>query len=401
MAHDNTPAEVVALPIDLTVQIRLRIREALEIVLEEELAAALGAARSERTATRSGYRNGSVTRELVTEAGPCTLTLPRGRVAQEDGSTVEFHSRLVERYQRRTLKAEAAILGVYAAGGNTRRIRRAIAPLLGEKGLSKSAISRVVRRLRDHFDAWRRRDLTDLAIQYVYLDAMFLPVRLARRVVRVPVLAVIGVQPDGEKVLLTLMIGGSESTASWKGIVADLVGRGLRRPALAIVDGNGGLLRALRESWKETRIQRCSRHKLENLLAKAPKHCHGELKRDYNEIVHADSLAAAKEAWARFVKKWTLLCKEVVRSLEEAGDELLTFYSFPKSQWKCLRTTNPLEAVNSAFRRRTKTQGSYPNEDAALVLLYALFATGQITLRKIDGWKDMANVEESHLQQVA
>jgi transposase-like protein len=220
-------------------------------------------------------------------------------------------------------------------------------------------------------------------------------------VVRVPVLAVIGVQDDGEKVLLTLMIAGSESTTSWQGLVEDLVRRGLRRPALAIVDGNGGLLRALRDSWKEMKIQRCTRHKLENLLAKAPRHSHGELKRDYHEIIHAESLTTAERARARFVKKWTVLCREVVRSLEEAGDELLSFYCFPKSQWKCLRTTNPLEAVNSAFRRRTKTQGAYPNEDAALVLLYALFATGQITLRKIDGWKDMTKAAVMRLQQAA
>lgn len=401
MPHDSTHAHVVAFPNDLTQQIRLRIREALEVVLEDELASALGAARSERIATRVGYRNGSLTRDLVTEVGPATVSVPRGRVIQDDGSTREWRSQLLERYQRRTRRAEAALLGVYAAGGNTRRIRRALAPIFGEKGLSRSAISRIVRRLRDHFDEWRRRDLTDLAITYVYLDAMFLPVRLARRVVRVPVLAAIGVRDDGEKVLLTLMISGSESTTSWRGIVEDLVRRGLRRPALAIVDGNPGLLAALRKSWAEMKIQRCTRHKLENLLAKAPRHSHGELKRDYHEIIHAESLAGAERARVRFVKKWTLLCREVARSLEEAGDDLLSFYAFPKSQWKCLRTTNPLEAVNSAFRRRTKTQGAYPNEDAALVLLYALFATGQITLRKIDGWKDMAKAEVMRLQQAA
>jgi transposase-like protein len=193
----------------------------------------------------------------------------------------------------------------------------------------------------------------------------------------------------------------SESASSWKGVVDDLVRRGLRRPALAVVDGNGGLLRALRDSWRGTRIQRCTKHKLENLLSKAPKHSHTELKRDYAEIIHAESLSAASRARERFVRKWALLSKEVVRSLEEAGEELLSFYSFPKSQWKCLRTTNPLEAVNSAFRRRTKTQGAFPNEDAALVLLYALFAAEQITLRKIDGWKDMKDVEVPGLQQVA
>jgi transposase-like protein len=401
MPHDTTPAAVVALPYDLTREIRSRIRETIELVLEDELRAALGAARSERVPTRSGYRNGSVTREVVTESGPHTLALPRARLFREDGSTEEWRSAVLDRYQRRTRQVDAAILGVYVAGGNTRRIRRAISPLLGEKLLSKSAVSRLVQRLRELFDAWRRRDLSDLAITYVYLDAMFLPVRLARRVVRVPVLAVIGVRDDGEKMLVSLAIARSESASSWKGVVDDLVRRGLRRPALAIVDGNGGLLRALRDSWSDPRIQRCTKHKLENLLSKAPKHSHAELKRDYAEIIHAESLSAAHRARERFIRKWTLLSKEVVRSLEEAGEELLSFYSFPKSQWKCLRTTNPLEAVNSAFRRRTKTQGAFPHEDAALVLLYALFAAEQITLRKIDGWKDMKEVEVPGLQQVA
>ena len=101
------------------------------------------------------------------------------------------------------------------------------------------------------------------------------------------------------------------------------------------------------------------------------------------------------------MKKWTLLSKEVVRSLEEAGDELLAFHRFPKSQWKCLRTTNPIECVNGAFRRRTKTQGAFTNEDSALVLLYGLFATEQIQLRKIDGWKDLKEVTLPGLRSVA
>ena len=102
-----------------------------------------------------------------------------------------------------------------------------------------------------------------------------------------------------------------------------------------------------------------------------------------------------------FIRKWKTLSTEVVRSLEEAGDDLLTFHSFPKSQWKGLRTTNPIEGVNSAFRRRTKTQAAFTNEDSALVLLYGLFAMEQITLRKIDGWKDLKEVQLPGLQHAA
>jgi putative transposase len=288
------------------------------------------------------------------------------------------------------------------AGANTRRIRKALAPLFGEKNLSKSAISRIVKRLKEEFDRWRNRDLSEESFAILYCDGFHLPVRVARRVVRVPVLAVIGVRHrDGKKILLSLSIARSESTASWSSVVEDLVRRGLPQPALVVLDGNAGLLRSIREGWPKTRIQRCTKHKLENLCSKAPKHSHAELKRDYDSIIHATDLSEAKRSHQAFVRKWRLLSNEVSRSLEEAGEDLLSFYSFPPRQWKCLRTTNPLEAVNSGFRRRTKTQGAFPNEDAALVLLYGLVAADQIHLKAIDGWKQLSEVRMPGLQQAA
>jgi len=88
-------------------------------------------------------------------------------------------------------------------------------------------------------------------------------------------------------------------------------------------------------------------------------------------------------------------------TLEEAGEELLTFYAFPPSQWKCLRTTNPIEAVNSAFKRRTRSQGAFTTEDSALVLLWGLFANDQIRLKRIDGWKELAAVSWPGLRRAA
>jgi len=83
-------------------------------------------------------------------------------------------------------------------------------------------------------------------------------------------------------------------------------------------------------------------------------------------------------------------------SLRDGGDELLTFFRFPKTQWKTLRTTNTIERLHEEFRRRVKTQGSLPNEDAALVLLFSLVASGQIRLRRIDGWKKIAAILRQH-----
>jgi transposase-like protein len=323
------------------------------------------------------------------------LTVPRARLEREDGTSQEWHSTVVPRYARRTQRVDEAILGSYLAGGNSRRIRKALEPLLGGEALSKSAISRVVVRLRTLFESWRTRDLSHEAFSVVYLDGMFLPVRMARRVVRVPVHAAIGVHEDGRKELLALDVSASESTSSWSAVVGGLASRGLRSLRLVVLDGNAGLRRAVQEAWPTTKVQRCTKHKLTNLLAKAPKHSHAELKRDYHAIVYAENLVAARAAYQEFVRKWSKLSAEVVKSLAEAGDELLTFMQFPESQWRALRTTNAIERLNGEFRRRTKTQGSFCNEQAALVLLFGLIAVGQIRMRKIDGHYDLASALES------
>jgi transposase-like protein len=393
MNESTTVVPIKETPVSrLREAMRLEIRQCIEEVVWEEFEAALGAPRHERTDERRGYRHGRYERHLLTVGGGVRLTMPRARMAQPDGSRREWRSAVVPKYQRRCREIDEAILGCYLGGINTRRIRRSLAPLLGEKALSKSTISRIVARLKEHFDAWRRRALDAERYAVVFLDAMRLRVRLARRVLSVPVEAVVGVRPDGQKVLVALGIAPSESTGAWKAVVEDLARRGLAAPALVVADGNPGLLASIAAVWPGAPVQRCTKHKLENLLAKAPTHAHAELRRDYRAITQADSLAQAERAYTAFCRKWRALCASVVESLEEAGPHLLTFYRFPRSQWKSLRTTNPIERVNEEFRRRVKTQGSFSTEQAALVLLYGLIAAGQIRLNKIAGWREMPAV---------
>jgi putative transposase len=110
-------------------------------------------------------------------------------------------------------------------------------------------------------------------------------------------------------------------------------------------------------------------HKLRNLERKAPKHALAEIRDDFHRIVYAANADAARAAYV-----------------------LLTFFTFPKAQWKALRSTNVIERLHEEFRRRVKTQGSLPNEDAAVVLLFSLVVSGQIKLRRIDGWRKIATV---------
>ncbi|MEW5884988.1 MAG: transposase [Armatimonadota bacterium] len=128
---------------------------------------------------------------------------------------------------------------------------------------------------------------------------------------------------------------------------------------------------------------------LRNLEAKVAKPLREELREDYRRMVYAKTEDEVKKARAAFTRKWKLRCPEVVRSLDEAGDDLFTFLRFPESQWKSLRTTNALERVNEEFRRRTKTQSSLPNEASILLLLFGLLRSGKIKMRKIDGWQEM------------
>lgn len=396
----TSEAEIIQFRLSIQERLRGRVLEAIGAVLEEELTAALGSQPYERTPGRRGYRNGADRREITTAVGTRELRVPRGRVAAADGTTQEFRSELLPRYARRTQEVDKAILGCYLAGANSRRIRKALAPLLGEEHLSKSAVSRVVGRLKGLFASWASRDLSQESYPIVYLDGLHLKVRLARRVISVPVLAALGVNEEGQKVLLALQLAVSEAAALWSGVLEDLQRRGLSAPRLLVVDGHKGLGKAL-AVWPEVEVQRCTQHKLRNLLEHCPHHAHGELKRDYAAIVFADDGLAARRAYAAFVDKWQRLCPAVARSLEEAGEQLLTFYAFPKTMWKSLRTTNVLENLNREFRRRTKTQGSFATEQAALTLLWGLVAFGQIRMRRITGHRELKRLIETKWTQAA
>jgi putative transposase len=254
----------------------------------------------------------------------------------------EFQSTGVPRYARRTREVDDALLGCYFGGVNSRRIRAALKPLFGEAHFSKSAVSRVVARVKAHFTAWQARPLTDERYAMLFLDGFHLRVRMAGRVISVPVLAALGVTETGQKQLVALQLAAAEAAASWSGLLGDLQRRGLPAPLLVITDGHAGLKKAL-EAWPTVRVQRCTTHKARNLVDACPVHARQEVLRDYHRLIFATDGLAARAAYDAFLKKWTTLCPPVARSLEEAGLDMLTFYSFPKAMWKSLRTTDEID----------------------------------------------------------
>ena len=372
-------------------RLRANVRATIEAMFEEELAGFLGRIRYGRGGERAkGYRHGHRDRQLTGTFGTETVRVPRARVEDEEGKVTEWRSKALPRYRRLTKKAEALIASVYLAGTNTRRVKRALVGLF-EGAVSKDVVSRAWRKVKVDWDAWSTRNLADEDVVRLILDGTVIRTRLDRKATNISVLAAIGVRRDGQKILLSIRNMGGESTTAWGQFLADLDARGLRRPELVIVDGAPGLEAALVALWgADLPIQRCTVHKHRNLLAHAPRHMHDELTEDYRDMIYAETAVEVETRRKAFLRKWQLKCRAVAESLEEAGDRLFTFTRLDPSQWKSTRTTNAIERLNEEFRRRIKTQTVLPCAETVPMLLWALLASGQIQMRKVDGWETLS-----------
>ena len=383
----------------IEVGLRQRVRGFIEEMIRAELDAALARPRyarrphaAEHPDARSGiagHRHGSRTRTLMGTFGPTEITVPRARLDTAEGRTKEWKSTALRAYQRRTLAADALIASTYLSGTNTRRVRRALAALFGG-AVSKDMVSRVWRKVKSDWDAWNVRPLADEPIVRLILDGTVVRVRLDRRATAISLLVVIGVREDGQKVLLSVKNMGGETTEAWRDVLDDLLQRGLRRPEFLIIDGAAGLQKALAAIWDGVPVQRCTVHKHRNLLAHAPERLHDEISADYTDMIYAETPEEIAERHRAFIRKWRLRHRAVADSLEEAGEALFTFTRLPPSQWKSARTTNAIERLHEEFKRRIKTQTVLPSAETAAMLFWALLASGQITMRKVDGWHSLA-----------
>jgi transposase-like protein len=248
-------------------EVRERARRFIEELIRQELDAALARPRYGRGrmvghdegAGVTGYRHGRRTRSLTGTFGPIEIAVPRARLNTPEGNTTDWKSRTLRTYQRRTLAADALIASTYLAGTNTRRVRRALAALFSG-AVGKDTVSRTWRKVKSDWDAWNARLLANEPIVRLILDGTAARVRLDRRATAISLLVVLGVRDDGQKVLLAIKSMGSESAEAWRGVLDDLIKRGLRRPGFLIIDGSGGLENAIAAVWNGVPVHRCTVH---------------------------------------------------------------------------------------------------------------------------------------------
>src|SRR5215216_3349822 len=380
-------------------EIRGRIRGFIEELIRSELETALARPRYGRRAKSSdnadsaagaaGHRHGSRTRTLMGSFGKAEIKVPRARLQASDGKTTEWRSSALRAYQRRTLAADALIASAYLAGTNTRRVRRALKALFAG-AVGKDTVSRVWRKVKCDWAAWNARSLAEEPIVRLILDGTMVRVRLDRKATSMALLVVLGVREDGQKVLLAIRSMGGESTEACRAALDDLIGRGLRRPQFLLVDGAPGLDKAIAAVWDGVPVQRCTVHKHRNLLAHAPERLHEEIGTDYNDMIYAATPEEIEVHRKAFIRKGNLKHRAVADSLEEAGHRLFTFTRLPPSQWRSARTTNAIERLHEEFKRRIKTQTVLPSAETAAMLFWALLASGQINMRKVDGWQTLS-----------
>ena len=412
MTNDSTKSSISQPASDTTVYlfddwfdpieagVRDRVRGFIEAMIEGELVSALLRPRYGRkpklanedadgSAGLTGHRHGHRSRSLLGSFGRVEIEVPRARLNTADGKTTEWKSKALRAYQRRTLVADALIAGAYVAGTNTRRVRRALAALFGG-AVGKDTVSRVWRKVKSDWEAWNARLLAEEPIVRLILDGTVVRVRLEPQATSISLLVVLGIREDGQEVLLAIKSMGGESTEAWRTVLDDLIKRGLRRPEFLIVDGAPGLDKAIAAVWDGVPVQRCTVHKHRNLLAHAPERLHEEIAADYGDMIYAATRQEIEVPRKAFIRKWRLKHRAVADSLEEAGDRLFSFTRLPPSQWRSVRTTNAIERLHEEFKRRIKTQTVLPSADTAAMLFWALLASGQINMRKVDGWQSLA-----------
>jgi transposase-like protein len=312
-------------------------------------------------------RNGFYSRHLLTELGDIELQVPRTR---------HFSAiKVIKAYARRCANIDRTILACFVLGLSTRKVSKALLGILGET-ISPTTVSRVARILDGAVRAFHKRKLADI-YEVLLLDGVVLARKTGAGAVRRPVLVALGIRKDGKKEVIDFRLAKSESTAEWETFLTDMYHRGLtgEKWKMICVDGGQGLLAALRIVHPNVPIQRCWAHKMRNLLDKAKKKDHKKMKKSLQKIYRAKNIRTARNQAQRFAKRWSESYPNVVNSLRDDLEDLLTFFSFKKESWrKATRTTNAIERRFVEVRRRTRPMGVFADRTSMERILFAVFA---------------------------
>jgi putative transposase len=349
---------------------KLGARLIIQRAVEDEFDSWLGRARYERSrpAYQRGLRNGFRPRKVQTAEGELEVGIPQVREAAET-----FVSKLFPRGTKllRTEPLRALVIGAFVRGLSMRDVE-SLCEKAGVGKLSKSTVSRICTELRERFEAFKRRDLYEIRLVALFLDATFLAVRPNGP--KEGVLVAWGFTDEGERVLLSVMLGMRESYEDWLALGRDLIARGLGAPMLIVADGAPGLIKAVAQCWPASDRQHCAVQRVRNVLAKLPESERERVRQSYWQTL--DEAIDERDGKQRL--------KALADELEKAGynaaakcladdlDALVVHMRYPTRHRRRWRSTNLLERSLGELKRRTKVIGRFPGEDSCLTLVWAV-----------------------------
>ena len=373
--------------------IRGTVEETLNGLLDAEADRICGAGRYSRSSTRVDTRAGHYQRKLSTRAGEVTLKVPKLR-------KLPFETAIIERYKRRESSVEEALVEMYLAGVSVRRVESITEVLWGSR-VSPGTISNLNRKIYDQIESWRNRPLQG-TYPYIFLDGIWLKMSWGGEVQSVSVLVALGVDEEGYRDVLGVALGCREDGESWRSFLRHLKERGLSGVRLVTSDKALGLVEVLGEFFPEALWQRCVVHFERNVLKDIPRNQMEPVSRMLRAVYAQESREEAR-AKAKVVAAQLRERKlaSAARTLERGIDETLSYYAFPGSHWRKIRTNNTLERLNREIRRRTNVVGSFPDGQAALMLVAARLRyvlSHQWGTRK---YMNMEPLHEAEIQQSA
>lgn len=369
------------------------MRHVLQTGLEVEMAEHLGYERGEAPPGGAGNaRNGGYDKTVKTEIGEVELRVPRDRRGT-------FEPTVVPKYQRRLDGLAGNVISLYAKGLTTGDIQQHLLEIYGTE-VSRETISKITDQIVDEMIAWQSRPLDPL-YAVLLIDCLVIKVR-GSQVANRPVYVAIGVNLDGERDVLGLWLGpvGGEGAKQWATMLTELRNRGLQDALIVCCDGLKGLPESIRTTWPQATVQTCVVHMVRNSLRYSSKKHWSRITTSMREIYTAPTVEAAETRFADFAAEWGDVYPAMIEAWRSVWNEFVPFLEFPVELRKVVYTTNAIESLNARFRRAVRHRGHFPNEQAALKVLY-LVATQKRKNRsnmsgKTNGWKSILNTLTIH-----
>ena len=343
---------------------------AAERMMELEIEAKTGVPAGARSPDRLNHRNGYRERGWDTRVGRIGLAIPKLRKGSYFPSFLE---------PRRT--AEKALTTViqeaYVHGLSTRSVDDLVRAM-GGSGISKSQVSRLIEEIDERVNAFLARPIEG-PWPYLWIDATYVKVREAGRIVSLAVIIAVGVNSDGRREVLGVTTGPSEAEPFWKAFLRSLADRGLRGVKLVIADDHKGLRAAAAKVFNASH-QRCRVHWMRNALAHVPPKQRPAVVAMLKTIFAQETAEAARAQWDQIASALRERFPRLAELMEASREDVLVYMSFPREHWAQIASTNPLERLNGEVKRRSDVVGIFPNDRAIVRLV------GALMLEQNDEW---------------